>query len=248
MAINTSNIVSEIANSYNNKTEKTQSTKSYGKTVGEPKLSEEAEKYYQELKKKFSNMDFILVSRDEKANAQAKAASYANPAKTVVLIDEDKIERMATDASYRSKYESIIANANSGISDMKSKLESSGANVQGYGISVNDDGTSSLFAVLKKSSADQKARIEKKAAENKEARKVAKKKEAKRLEEKRREVKKMTTGETEEIDTEDEYITITANYIEELMKKISDYQMEALSDSVMTEEELMVGQHIDFRG
>ena len=37
---------------------------------------------------------------------------------------------------------------------------------------VNDGGTASFFAVLKKSSADQKARIEKKAVEKKEAKKA----------------------------------------------------------------------------
>ena len=32
-----------------------------GKTIGNPKLSEKAARYYEQLKKKFSNMDFILV-------------------------------------------------------------------------------------------------------------------------------------------------------------------------------------------
>ena len=35
-------------------------------------------------------MDFILVSKEQKANAQANAASYANGNKMVVLIDEEK--------------------------------------------------------------------------------------------------------------------------------------------------------------
>lgn len=33
-----------------------------GRTIGNPKLSEKAAKYYEELKRKYSNMDFILVS------------------------------------------------------------------------------------------------------------------------------------------------------------------------------------------
>ena len=37
----------------------------------------------------------------------------------VVLIDEDKIERMAEDENYRRQYEAIIANAGSGIAQMK---------------------------------------------------------------------------------------------------------------------------------
>ena len=63
------------------------------------------------------------------------------------------------------------ANAASGLSQLKSQIESSGQsqNVVVYGMRVNDGGTASFFAVLKKSPADQKARIEKKAVEKTEA-------------------------------------------------------------------------------
>ena len=36
------------------------------KEVGSPQLSEKAQKYYNQLRKKFSNMDFILVSSVKK--------------------------------------------------------------------------------------------------------------------------------------------------------------------------------------
>ena len=91
-----------------------------GKTIGQPKLSEKAAKYYEQLKKKYSNMDFILVSEDQKENAKAQAGSYANASKTVVLIDEDKIERMVEDENYRKQYEGIIGNAASGLSQLES--------------------------------------------------------------------------------------------------------------------------------
>ena len=107
--------------SYNYKnTQPEKTTGNYGKTIGNVKLSEEGAKYYEELKNKYSNMDFILVSKDQKANAQANAASYANASKMVVLIDEEKIERMATDENYRNQYESIIKNAASGLTQLKS--------------------------------------------------------------------------------------------------------------------------------
>ena len=142
-----------------------------GKTVGEPKLSDKAAKYYEDLKKKYSGMEFILVSRDQKAFAQSQAASYANPAKMVVLIDEDKIERMATDESYRKQYEGIIANAASGMSQLSKSL-SGNSSVKGYGMKVNGNGTASFFAVIDKSLAAQRKRIEKKAQEKKEAKKA----------------------------------------------------------------------------
>lgn len=37
-----------------------------GQTIGNPRLSEKASKYYDQLKKKYSNMNFILVSEDQK--------------------------------------------------------------------------------------------------------------------------------------------------------------------------------------
>ena len=131
-------------------------------------------------------MDFILVSEDQKEKARAQAGSYANASKMVVLIDEDKIERMAEDENYRRQYEAIIANAGSGIAQMKSSLEASGTKVKGYGMQVNDGGTATYFAVLQKSSDAQKERIEKKrekAAEEKkaEARRAQKEAQEKRI-------------------------------------------------------------------
>ena len=59
------------------------------KEVGKPQLSEKAQKYYNQLRKKFSNMDFILVSSDKKEEVQANASKYAGNSSLVVLIDED---------------------------------------------------------------------------------------------------------------------------------------------------------------
>lgn len=270
MAINTSSVVSNVyAQSYSassksitkttkqdettevKKKEKTKESQNLGKTIGEPKLSKEAQKYYDKLKKKFGNYDFILVSEDQKANAQANAGKYANNIKTVVLIDEDKIERMATDESYRKKYEGILSGASSQLEQLKSSMEKSGANVKGYGMQVNDGGTASFFAVMKKSSSDQKARIEKSAEKKKAEKKAAEKKAEKKKEEARlKKSKSSKTDKSNDIDNidDEETVTITANSIEELMNKISDYTFAERSDSVQTDTEKMVGQHVDFRG
>lgn len=231
--------VNETGNS-----ETVKKTKVSGKTIGSPELSEKAAKYYESLKKKYSNMDFILVSADQKEQAKSQAGSYANANKMVVLIDEDKIERMAEDENYRKQYEKIIANAASGISQLGSQIASTGASVKGYGMQVNDNGTATFFAVLEKSSAAQKERIEKKAAENKAKKKEEQKKadkEAKqeRLEESR---EKNTKAESYDSDT----ITITAGSAEELIKKIQEYTQYSLSDTVITDEEKKVGQKFDY--
>ena len=213
-----------------------------GKTVGEPKLSDKAAKYYEDLKKKYSGMEFILVSRDQKAFAQSQAASYANPAKMVVLIDEDKIERMATDESYRKQYEGIIANAASGMSQLSKSL-SGNSSVKGYGMKVNGNGTASFFAVIDKSLAAQRKRIEKKAQEKKEAKKAEAKK--KEQHEKLEESWKKDSGKTENLYDEDT-VTVQASSIEELLKKINDVTFESMSDYARTEEEKKIGQSFDF--
>lgn len=147
-------------------------TEDYGRTIGQPELSEKAQKYYEQLKKKYGNYDFILVSRDQKENAKANAAQYANSFKTVVLIDEDKIERMATDESYRKQYEGILSGAAAQMQQLKSSIEKSGASVKGYGMQVNDGGTLSFFAVLKKSSADRRRESRKKASRREQRKKL----------------------------------------------------------------------------
>jgi hypothetical protein len=230
----------------------------YGRTVGEPKLSEEGKKYYEELKKKFGGYDFVLVSKDQIENAKASAAKFANPKKPVVLIDEEKIERMATDKEYRAKYEAVISGASSGLAKLKDSIAASGADVKGYGIQVNDGGMTSYFAVLKKSGDAQKERIEQKRVKSRQEHKIAekkaekkkaeKKKAEKRSEEKKVEGKKAKEAEAERLKGDDRYEVISASSIEELEQKLSDYAQNAKMNSVMTDQEMLVGQAIDFKG
>lgn len=181
-----------------------------GKTIGQPKLSENAKKYYEELKSKYQNMDFILVSNDMKEMAKANAGSFANPHKMVVLIDEEKIERMATDEQYRKQYESVIASAQSKLPELKQSLGNS-ANIKGFGMQVNDNGASSFFAVMDKSFKAQADRLE-----NKEPRKRRKESGSEKAEKKEREEqleeKRLKNKDSQEV-------VITANSIEELKKR-----------------------------
>ena len=143
----------------------------YGRTIGNPELSEKAQKYYDELKKKYSNMDFVLVSKDMKAVAKAQAGSFANPHRLVVLIDEEKVERMASDENFRKQYESIISNAAVKLPQLQKQLGSK-PGVKAFGMQVNDGGNASFFAVVDKSLAAQRDRIKKSAAKKVEQRKA----------------------------------------------------------------------------
>lgn len=215
-----------------------------GKTIGNPKLSEKAVRYYEQLKKKFSNMDFILVSEDQKEAAKAQAASYANASRMVVLIDEAKIERMAEDETYRKQYEGVISGAGSKLLQMKSSLTASGAQVKGYGMQVNDGGLTSFFAALKKSSADQKTRINKQKEKTKSEKKAAEKK----AEKKQKEEKLKESRTDKASGDEEETVMISASSLEELLQKIDDYSQNERMYSMQSEEEKQIGQHIDFRG
>ena len=217
-----------------------------GQTIGNPRLSEKASKYYDQLKKKYSNMNFILVSEDQKEYAKAQASNYANANNMVVLIDEDKIERMAEDENYRKQYEGIIANAASGLSQLGQSIAATGANVKGYGMQVNG-GTASFFAVLKKSGAAQKERIAKKAEQKKEAKKAEAKKAKKKEEQERLENKKDSRiDDNSGIEEDEDTVTITASSMEELLQKIQEYTQKYMNDDVKTDDEKKVGQQFDY--
>ena len=230
----------------------------YGNTIGDVQLSDKAKDYYDKLKSKYHNMEFIAVSKDMKAQVQANAASYGNANKMVVLIDEEKLERMATDESFRKKYEGIIAMSQTKMAEAKNSLTSSGASVKNFGMSVDSNGKESFFATVEKSQDLQKKRIEKKAAEKKEQKAREKKKAEKEAREERlQKAKDKKTEKLDKTDDEDEvknvdddkeYVTIEAKSMDELISKVQSYSYENASNRVMTATERMIGGHVDFRG
>ena len=140
---------------------------------------------------------------------------------------------MAEDENYRKQYEGIIANAASGLSQLGQSIAATGANVKGYGMQVNDGGTASFFAVLKKSGAAQKERI---------AKKAKKKEEQERLENK----KDSRIDDNSGIEEDEDTVTITASSMEELLQKIQEYTQKYMNDDVKTDDEKKVGQQFDY--
>lgn len=227
------------------KTDESKKTYTGGRTVGNPKLSEKAAKYYEDLKKKYGDMDFVLVSKDKMAEVKANAAAYGSPNKTVVLIDEEKIERMANDEEYRKKYEGLIEN---GRKDLKSMAEKLGGNssIKGFGMHVGDNGTVSYFAAMEKGNADMNAKLAEKREAKKAAAKQAEKKAHKKAAEEK--LKEKRAEKSNENFKPDEVETVSANSVDELLQKISDMDFAKRADSVMTAEELQKGGSIDFKG
>ena len=121
----------------------------YGTVVGNVELSDKAKSYYDKLKNKFHGMDFILVSKDMKSQVEANASAYGNASKPVVLIDEEKLEKMATDENFRKKYEGLIAMSQSKLMSAKNSLR------------IGEDGRASFFATVEKANTAQTKALQK---------------------------------------------------------------------------------------
>ncbi len=248
---NISEITSAAGNAYEaSKTaapkESAKTTGNYGKMLGKAKLSEEGAKYYEELKKKYSNMDFVLVSKDMKDYAKQNASSFGNPNRMVVLIDEEKIERMATDEKFRAQYEGLIAKAQAQMPKLQAAMQTK-PGIKTIGMQVGDDGKASFFAVMSKSNTDMAHKLQEKRAAKKKAEKAEEKKEAKKEQlEKLRD----KPGKTDAVPDEDEedYEILMADSVEELFRKIDDYNFSIRADQVQTPQEKTIGQSIDFKG
>lgn len=225
-----------------------------GRTIGDPVLSDKAKKYYEQLKAKYSNMDFILVSPEQKEEAESKKGMYQSSKELIVLIDSDKIEKMAEDEEYRAKYEGILSNATSQLSQMKDSLGSKADSVSSFGMTFDDNGNASFFAVVDKSLAAQKERI----ADKKEAAAEEKKKAQIKTQEKRAEERKADRADknkktdpadktkSKEKSSDADKVTVSASSWEELLKKIDNVIYESRADSVLTKEEKAVGQSFDY--
>ncbi len=224
-----------------------------GMTIGDVQLSDKAKDYLSKLQAKFHGMEFITVSKDMKAQVQQNAAAYGNANKMVVLIDEEKLERMATDENFRKKYEGIIATSQSKMMQAKMGLSSSGSSIKNFGMSVDSNGKESFFATVSKSQDLQKKRIEKKAAEKKqqkikEKREASKKAQEERIE-KAKENKAEKTGDKKDEEIyEEEYDIIEANSLDDLLSKVQTYSYNNAASRVVTDTERNVGTRVDFKG
>ncbi len=213
-----------------------------GRTYGNARLSKKAAEYYEKLKQKFGNAEFVLVDADKIDEAKKNIGSFAGSSSMVVLIDTDKIEKMTVDEEYRKKYESIISNASNQISQVISNLQSqygsSAGKIKQVGMTIDDGGNASFFAVIDKSLKLQKERIEKKQAE-----KAEEKAEEKAL---KAEKEKKEAAEEKRKEAVEETEVITAGSLEALYNKLSNILYDDAADSVQTESEKYIGQSVDY--
>lgn len=111
-------------------------------------LSEEAKSYLATLQEKYPSYSFTIA--DYETDEEASRLLSQGTGEINVLITPDLLEKMATDETARAKYEGIIDGAKEQFDKIKEDL-SDGAKsiIKRMGITVNADGTTSIYAMLK---------------------------------------------------------------------------------------------------
>lgn len=139
---------SQTAKSTSSKTDKTR------KTGNNVQLSDKARALLQELKKTYSNMDFMVADYE----SEEEAASYLGRGSKEysVLIDPEELERMASDDNVKEQNLSILDNAVGKLDEMKNQLGDKENEVVRMGVSIGKNGEVSYFAELEKAGERQK--------------------------------------------------------------------------------------------
>lgn len=166
--------------------EKSSGAGSAGKTGKKDsvQLSDRAKKLLEQLKKTYSNMDFMVADYD--SDEEASAYLSRGTKEYSVLIDPEELEKMASDSATKEKYLSILDNAVNQLDEIKNRLGNQEGVITRYGISIGKDGKVSFFAELEKMSEKERERIEKSKEKKQEEKVKEKHLQDKKLQEKRK--------------------------------------------------------------
>lgn len=206
-----------------NKTSKNDSSKkagSAGKANGSIQLSDKAKALLQELKKTYSNMDFIVADYD----SDEEASSYLSRGtkEYTVLIDSEELERMADDDSVKEQNLKFLDEATGKLDELKDQLGDHKDEVVRLGISIGKNGEISYFAELEKMGERQKEFIDSIRESKKEA---AEKSEADKNDPRHRYGQDYERGKR---------TTVRASSIEELLDKISNIDWDSIKEENTT--------------
>lgn len=191
-------------------------------------LSDRAKKLLEELKKNYSNMDFIVA--DYETDEEASSYLAKGTKEYSVLIEPETLEEMAADEEAKAKYTGILDDAAGQLKDIKDKLGDKADEVTHIGISVGKDGSVSYFADLEKVGERQKEWIEK----SRESKKEERTEQEKKAQEKKN--KDIAAQERTK------KTRVQADSVEELLEKIKGVDW----DQVKSEEKAMTGGRFDF--
>lgn len=210
-------------------------TESTGKTGHNTvQLSDKAKSLLQELKKQYSNMDFIVADYD----TEEEAASYLSRGTKdySVLIDPEELERMAEDEDVKNQNLALLDEAVGKLDDLKEQLKDTenGDQVVQLGVTIGKDGEISFFAELEKAGERQKEFVEKIREEKKEAAEDAKTADAEKAAAQNYDTYNVEKGKR---------TTVYASSAEELLKKIAGVDWDSIKGETTAN---MPGGHFDF--
>ena len=132
----------------------------------EDKLSTKAKEYLNNLRKEYGDYDFIIADKDD----DRKALLDSSDKEFSIMLSTAEIERMANDEAYASekmrKVQTIVDMSDRicdqfGFERGWNKNGENGISLNKLAVSVNDDGTMSIFAELEKMSEKHMEHIEK---------------------------------------------------------------------------------------
>ena len=195
-------------------------------------LSDAAKKLLEELKEKYSNMDFMVANYSSEEEAQAMLSRGTK--EYSVLIEPELLEKMAADEATKEKYLGIIDEATGNIKSMREQLsDDETKEVKSIGMSIDANGKVTYFATLEKMNERQRERIEKAREEKKEEKAEAAKKEA--------EVKKLEKADNPYKEPR-KVTTLKADTTEELLELIRNLNW----DEVKAEQQVNAGMRFDY--
>lgn len=182
--------------------------------ANESKLSSKAQEFLKNLRKQYGDYDFFVGNSTDNLKALVKSGSK----EFSIVFSNAELERMADDEEYaKEKLNSMQSavkmseeiNKKFGFEQGFGKNGAASAEIAKIGIVFNDDGTTSFFAELKKSSAKQRERLEK----NKEEKRADQKGKEKKAEKEMKSYAK-TSKDTKRT-------SVQADSMEELIEKIT---------------------------
>ncbi len=197
--------------------------------AGQSKLSSKAQALLEKLRKTYKDMDFMVA--DFKNAKEAKEALSRGTKEVSVLFSKEELEKMAADGKCEKEYMDRVQKALQMSDEINKKygyesaFGKNGGEITRIGIAFNEDGTTSFFAELEKSSASQKDRIEKSREE----------KRAQRKEDERR-------AERDRNDAGVKRTMVKADSVEELLEKIRNVDWDKIRAANEPEE----GRKFDF--
>lgn len=215
---------SAVQNRNTRETEKTEKTEKK-----EPvQLSDRAKKLLEEMKKNYSNMDFIVADYEN----DEEAAGYLSKGtkEYSVLIEPETLEEMAADKDAKAKYLGILDDAVDQLKGIRDKLGENKDDVARLGITIGKDGQVSYFAELEKAGERQKEWVEK----TREAKKEERAEQEKKAQE-QKELDIAAQGRTKKT-------RVQADTVEELLEKIKNVDW----NQIKSEEKPVTGGKFDF--